>query len=56
MHFATHVYDWKYANMQMRFRNKAILDCEADLIQAFFSHDGLVIEYHIAKGLFLDAS
>ncbi len=26
----------------------AILDCEADLILAFFSHVGLVIEYHIA--------
>ena len=34
--------------MQMRFTTLAILDCEADLILAFFSHVGLVIEYHIA--------
>ena len=34
--------------MQMRFTTLAILDCEADLILAFFSHDGLAIEYHIA--------
>ncbi len=34
--------------MQMRFTKLAILDCEADIFLASFSHDELVFEYHIA--------